>query len=224
MHNMIAIGDSHCECAFKNTTIPYHRFIAASARGLSNKNSRSQTNSKIIDIIHENPDKSVIFFFGKVDMDFIINYKYNENDGINMETFVTETVDKYIGFISTLNITKNVFLCELPVPHIDDNYMREILISEENFRNAKYKLGEDITIDLKEIKIISKEQLYDLTLLFNKCLKNWCEKNNYKFIEINKYFTTKYIPDMYVRKNKLDHHLKEHFYKFFMNSLEDLNC
>ena len=65
MYNIIAIGDSHCEWAFKNTPIKYHRFIAASARGLNNKNSRSQTNNKIISIINDNPDKDMLFFFWK---------------------------------------------------------------------------------------------------------------------------------------------------------------
>lgn len=155
-------------------------------------------------------------------MDFVINYKYNQYSELDMEEFVKDTVDKYFNFISSLNITNNIFVCELPVPHIDDDNMKKILASEENFRNAKYKLGEDMTIDLNKINVIPKERLYHLTILFNKHMNEQCIENRYKFVEINKYYNTKYIPDNYIRSNKLDHHLKDNFYKFFMSSLDKL--
>lgn len=65
-------GDSHSECFLTIQSCKVHSFIASSARGLSNKQSTNGVNAKIADIIRTLPvDVNILFFFGKVDLDFI---------------------------------------------------------------------------------------------------------------------------------------------------------
>jgi hypothetical protein len=96
--NTICFGDSHCEY-FKDIFL-IQRYDASSAKRLNNINSSTHTNEKIRQCIQENPGKYFVFYFGKVDMDFIINYKYNTDPHIDLYKYVDTICEQYITFIN----------------------------------------------------------------------------------------------------------------------------
>jgi hypothetical protein len=130
-NNFYVFGDSHARC-FSNIVNNLYFYPAASAKGLSNSNSISKTNQSIISILNALPEKTnIIFFFGKVDLDFILNYKYNLNIEIDFNKYILDIVNSYIDFIKINTIDKNVFLCELPITHINDNSLKQIIAMED---------------------------------------------------------------------------------------------
>jgi len=97
METFYVFGDSHSEC-FNGVCKKVYTFHAASAKGLSNVNSLSQTHEKIclelnnINILEENIP-NILFFFGKVDMDFTLNYKYNTEPNMNFHDYIINIVN-----------------------------------------------------------------------------------------------------------------------------------
>ena len=84
--DFIIFGDSHSEY-FQDTFEEVNKFNASSAKGLNNSNSKLKTNEIIINRLKNIKDNSnIIFFFGKVDMDFILNYKYNTTNMNHVRT------------------------------------------------------------------------------------------------------------------------------------------
>ena len=108
-----------------------HYFPASSARGLNNINSLSGTNKTIKAVIEDSKYKKYIFFFGKVDIDFILNHMINKHVNFDIEDYINKTVIGYIDYIKTLNIN-NIHVCELPVGHLSDEDLLYVLNSEFN--------------------------------------------------------------------------------------------
>src|SRR5688572_18893713 len=88
-------------------------YPGASARGLNNSNSLLKTREKIIEKVesHKSEDNHFLFYFGKVDIDFITNHKYNTNPDLDLEHYISECALSYVNFILSLNI-KNTWICE----------------------------------------------------------------------------------------------------------------
>jgi hypothetical protein len=218
-------GDSHSACFNKVFPKNVHSYPAASAKGLNNPNSKSGVNKQIIEKISSLPEKSnIIMFFGKVDLDFIVNYKYNTSEIIDYTEYVLSIVNSYIEFIKLNMVNKNVYVCELPITHIDDKSILNIIRVESHLNNINRNLDEtDISLYSKFSKIIPYNQRILLYNSFNQELKNKCKSNNFSFLEINKYFIDENgnykIPVKYINNNKLDHHLLHNIVELFLKSL-----
>ena len=104
-------GDSHCNCfrhVFPNNVYSYR---ASSAKGLCNPNSKTGINKQVIEKISSLPENSnIIMFFGKVDLDFIINYKYNTTEIINFKEYILSIANSYIEFVKLNTLNKNVYI------------------------------------------------------------------------------------------------------------------
>ena len=90
MNKKFTIFGSSSACCFENLFPNTYKYQASTAKGLNNINSRSNVNEKIcniIDLLSENSD--IIFFFGEVDLSFVINYKFNKNNKFNCEKIVS---------------------------------------------------------------------------------------------------------------------------------------
>ena len=224
MNNYCVIGDSHSECFYKFTNQLYV-FAASSAKGLNNINSYSKTAIKIIDILkNKNIYQNIIFLFGKVDIDFVLNYKYNKNElnQSNYKNYLLEIVNSYVNFIKKHKSRYNVCVCELPIPHCNDEIMLKILNMQRHKQNINKN---NLNLNFQDVnykKIFDYNTRLEQTLFFNETLKKCCIENNFRFIEINKYFKNNKdykIPNIYISRNKLDHHLKKNIYKLYISEL-----
>lgn len=222
-------GDSHAKCFLNLFPNNVYSYPASSAKGLHNTHSKSGVNNKIIDIIASLPEESnIIMFFGKVDLDFITNYKYNTTKIEDYKEYIISTVYSYIEFIKSNTLNKNVYICELPITHIDDTSMLKILCNEIHSKNINSHLSNNEQCLYSNFsKVIPYNERVNLYKIFNTELENQCKINNFLFIEINKYFINNSgdfeIPRKYINKNTLDHHLLPNIVELYMDSLNKFN-
>ena len=180
----IIFGDSHSEY-FQDTFEEVNKFNASSAKGLNNSNSKLKTNEIIVNRLKNIKDNSnIVFFFGKVDMDFILNYKYNTTNMNHLEfkKYLGMIVDSYIKFIKNNDKNKKIFICELPILHLNNEQMLRVLKKEGHLDNINSHLSaSDKNIYSKFNKVIPHNTHLKYYNLFNNRLKILCKKNNYNF-------------------------------------------
>ena len=220
MNKEVAVFGSSSACCFKNLYPNTYPYAAASAKGLSNINSKSKVNQKIysvIKLLRKNSD--VFFLFGEVDLSFVINYKYNNNHKFNCEKYIIESAKHYVKFIKKNTQDLNVYVCEVPISHVNDENLIKIINS---YKKQKIESWE------KSIspKVIQHETRNKYILLFNSELKKLCKINNFKLLKINDYFKNSpksyKIPLKYIKKDQLDHHLKNNIVELYLQSLKNL--
>ena len=219
LDKFIAFGDSHVRCflpVIKNT----HGFSASSAKGLGNPNSLSGTNNAIRELC-KNPHDGYIFLFGKVDMDFLLTHTYNSKPNTDFHLYIEELVTKYIEFIQSLNLT-NVYLCELPLSHLSD----KDLLTINNLPNPHHNLQKHIDAGYtvkRYSKVLPLIRRQELILHFNGLLRYNAALNNFRVLEINKYFTPAMaVPNLYILPT-LNHHLNERVGELYLRSLTLVN-
>jgi len=227
METFYVFGDSHTLC-FNSVCRKVYTYYAASAKGLSNPNSSSHTNQHIFSELNNIPDESnILFFYGKVDMDFIFNYKYNRNSDINLHDYTIDVANLYINFIKSCTKNKHVYVCELPVSHMSDENLLKRINDEPSMVNINNYLFRESKFDIMNIDTVinCKDRLRYL-LLFNNELIRLCKENNFTFLEINKYFLNNEghydIPSKYINQNDvLDHHLNHNVSELFVKSYNE---
>lgn len=226
--DFIIFGDSHSEY-FQGTFEEVNKYDASSAKGLNNNNSKSKTNEIIINKLKNiKDDSNIIFFFGKVDMDFILNYKYNTTNmnHVEFKKYLSNIVNSYINFIKANVGNKKIFVCELPILHLNSNEMLRVLKKEGHLNNINSNLSD---VDKNKYSNYNKVIPYGTHLkyynLFNNRLKILCRKNNFKFLEINKYFhngDNNYKIPLKYKKKTINHHLNNNVIELYLRSLDDL--
>jgi hypothetical protein len=220
MNNKISVFGSSSARSFESLFPNTFVFPTSTAKGLNNPNSQSKVNKNIYCKIKSlQKSSNVIFFFGAVDLNFVTNYKYNLIDKFNCEKYIIKSANHYINFIKKNTNHLNIFICEVPISHVIDKNLIKILKFYENQR-------EDIWIESKLTKVILHEIRNKHILLFNKELEKLCDINDFKLLKINKYFKNSAgdfkIPSKYIRKDELDHHLKNNISELYLKSLNDL--
>jgi len=221
--NYYVFGDSHSECFLNRHNFQVNYFRASSAKGLNNPNSINGVNQQILNIVNTLPNNSnLIFFFGKVDMDFILNYKYNTTNKTDFNDYTIEIVYSYIEFIKNNITNHNIFVCEIPISHINDENLLSILHDKRNLDNINLHVSEtDKNIYSNFDKIIPYKERIDYYTLFNKELAEKCKTNHFKFLEINKYFLNEKgdyeIPLKYIKNDKFDHHLNNNISELYLS-------
>lgn len=227
MEEYYIFGDSHSHCfrtKFKNVLT----FRASSARGLVNKKSTTGTNKLIINKIKTiDAQSKLVFLFGKVDMDFILNYKYNHDDKYksgDFNKYIIDTVQSYIQFIADNVVNMHIYVCELSMPHLDDNDMLKIINIDGHRKNINSHLCEKdvVCVSQKFSKIIPYAKRCTHYQIFNAELQKQCTMRGFKVLEINKFFKNKNnifkIPEKYINP-VLDHHLKRNIGELYYESL-----
>lgn len=232
MKPFYVFGDSHARC-FEGHAQKIFSFPAASAKGLHNSHSASRTHQKIMDSLQQLPQEEAyfIFFFGKVDMDFTLNYKYNHDTVMDYPAYIIDRIaPAYIQFLlSVANIypTKSILVCELPMPHIiNDQDLIDIINIESHidYINSHLSDNEKVSTDRACNKVIPfKTRLY-YYYLFNQEVQKQCLASGFHFLEINKNFEWNcIIPDKYLPDHKLDHHLKDGIVELYLKEIAILS-
>ena len=220
MDDFVCFGDSHSFCFDK--IMKTHYFPASSARGLNNNNSLTGTNKTIKTIIEGSKYKNYIFFFGKVDIDFILNHMINKHDNFDIEEYINKTVIGYIDYVKTLNIS-NIHVCELPIGHLSDEDLLDVLNSDFNHNCIAAHLKEKYEKLKVYIKVLPLHERNAHLMHFNAVLKELCIANNYRFLEINKYFTVEsngiIVPEKYMNTDVHNHHLDDSIHELYMKGI-----
>ena len=228
--NTICFGDSHCEYFKDIFTI--QRYDAASAKGLNNIKSQTQTNQKIRKCIQENPNKYYVFYFGKVDVDFGINYKYNENPKLDLYKFIDSVVEQYITFLESLSIS-NIIVFELPISHLENHYILNYMNKQNVVSYINNYMSNADTIKPTVYKnVIPWKTRNELILYMGVQLEAACILRRYTYVPINRHFLRNdgsyEIPNSYVYENRFDdfqeqpHHLGRNICKLYIQSLQAL--
>lgn len=225
--NYFVFGDSHSACFESAFPTNVYVYPASSAKGLSNPYSKSGVNTQIIEKISLLADNSnIVLFFGKVDLDFVVNYKYNTTQIVNVKEYVLSIANSYIEVVKLNTLNKNVFICELPITHNDDESLLNAINEESHLNYVNSYLSENDCFEYRHFsKVLPYDERIVLYELFNTELKNKCEANNFTFLEINKYFINDNgqfeIPVKYINLgNKNDHHLLPNIGDLFLKSLQ----
>ena len=217
MNKLLAVGDSHCRELFgyikehkllPNIDLKFLGISSASAYGLNNPNSKTQSNIKIKDFIENNPDSNLILIWlGNVDTDFIIWYKYLL-DKSDIDEIINKSINRFYKYINSLNIKKDKICIICPqIPVIDDKNIEEVL--NINCENVLKDL--DIKEKKGKLKQISQVFRTKTTLTYNSRLKEKLKEKGLRFIDINNKIIDKnneIVSKKYLRNNKKDHHLE----------------
>jgi hypothetical protein len=222
------IGNSHTLQFDEIILMDNIEAYGASIFGLFNENSVLKLKDSILNYQNNNPNKTLVFFLGQTDIEFIYYFKsVKKNVKLDIHAYIDDLIEKYIYFVKT-NITNNCVILGINPHVIKDN----IHIFNVNFRgnptnidpngsyNEKY-----IFEDYLHIYNDSYEDRFKYNIEFNEKLKLKCEENNINFCCINKYildennnvkseFCLPYL-DHHLKKNKiLFYYLLEEIHKF----------
>ena len=192
MSNLIVFGDSHAQTYPDDPSIRTDNFPGCSALGLGNPASRRQAGSTIRNIIKDTPSTSILAFnFGKVDIDFILNKKYNTN----LETTIEDCIDQiprmvsqYVSFLRSIR-THDVHVLGLYEPHLTDDLML-----------ANLRSNQEVFEPIDNTRVIPRAR--GATGIFSKCLATHCSWANIPYHPAPLIDMNKYMPS-----NPIDHHL-----------------
>jgi len=157
------IGDSHALVFGKSKLFSVHHIGPATAYNLKNENSSTNSNQKLFGIIEKiNEFKDiVILVFGEIDCRIHIYYKYMMS---NKTTPISELIDKTVSNYGMVlkqlrEININFLVCGIPAAGFEENIYKYPFYASPEIRTKIF---------------------YE----FNERLKNFCGKNNYKYINI----------------------------------------
>lgn len=199
---IICAGDSHtavfhyinCSVWFSGYYFKTLVVHGATASGIQNPNSKTNAKIRFDDFLvaHKNKNNTVLFQLGEVDCGFVIWYR-SDKYGICLDDQLKDTLKKYQDYIiSQLVNFRKIIVMSAVLPTIQD--------------------GQDfgyVANLRKEIKANLQERT-NLTMNFNKKMKEFCENNNISFLDIeNDCFdkNTNTVKKQLLNDNVLDHHL-----------------
>ena len=232
MKKILVIGDSHARVYFgsrdtkgrlkskdrnmNSVQSDFHFDVyyvsGATAQGAVNPKSKTKalsTFKKRLNKINPNDYDYIAIMLGEVDCGFVIWYR-SEKYSISVDDQLKLTTKNLFEFIDKEVVTRfepsKIILFGSVLPTIKDNQ----------------KYGEIASIR-SSVKATQHERT-NLTLRYNKILKETSDKHNYTYIDIthetiNK--NTELIDDNYLNDDKNDHHLSfKKIWKFWINKLK----
>jgi len=201
--NILVLGDSHSgffrRLNERQTTYLFDvkLVIGASARGVSNLNSKTQSRRLYSEKLAETKGaKKVLIVLGEVDcgyLAYISAKKYNTT----IEYQLIESHRNLISFVDDVVIGKYGFTCDQVI--ISGSFLPAI--RDTTFKNSLHGLRPNVDAKQKERTL--------KTLFFNNMLKTTCKQKGFTYFDI----TTEAmgddgtIKDKYLSPNIYDHHL-----------------
>ena len=183
----------------------------ASICGLFNQNSYLQLSKQILNYQSNYPNKTLVFFLGQSDIEFIYYYKsVKQNEKIDINSFIDNLIEKYIHFLTSFITNKYVLLGINPHVIKDIKHIYNVNFTETNQNNPagennsdKYKFE-----DYLHIYNDTYETRFKNSMIFNEKLKQKCENKNINYITINDTILdlNQNVKNIYM-PNGIDHHL-----------------
>jgi hypothetical protein len=158
-------------------------------------------NKQIVEYYNKNPQSTLIYFLGQVDIEFGFFYKqWKEQTKINIDDYIDDLISDYETYL----LKHNYNFIILPInPNVitDIKHNYKVSFLEDNGKSGYYSEKTHLKFeDVKYLYNLSYEQLCYNNKLFNKKLKQMCLKNNFKFID--------FIPILLDNDGNLKQHYK----------------
>lgn len=202
-----AYGDSFVGTLtlLKKSAVRTIKFKGASAKGLNNPNSTLKAQSSLLNKLDRFMDENVLLVFGTVDLQLNYYWKIANGSTISPKEFAEEVVDNYLSFIKEHMLPR--------IAREDDDsertfknsngisvkpFIKKLFIScafyptieDEHYLDGfwKYTRKQETTIN-QDIRLLipleTFEPRWDMTEIFNKAVKEFCEKENCFFVDVN---------------------------------------
>ncbi|KAH7345283.1 hypothetical protein B0J17DRAFT_639207 [Rhizoctonia solani] len=216
-HVLVACGDSFVGPLklLNRGRVLVKRFSGASAKGLGNKNSISQTGVLVTELLDTHKPEQVLFIFGQVDLHILYLWKAlkAQREGTNPpspDDWRVTVLNSYTTFLRNDILTRrladnagylrNIFVASVIVPCVKDEHLDESV--------RKYQRREEDVAQTRDLRLADSKVPTDLRTRramvqdFNTALSSFCEENGVRFVDINKHLTT---ADGEVKPEVLDH-------------------
>jgi hypothetical protein len=197
------IGDSHTNIftnkniknALRGKTSTVLSVNGATARGIQNPDSKTNARKLFIRLLTlANRKSPIIIGLGEVDCGFLVWYKSKRNK-TSAQSELIKSIENYKRFLLRIKIKmgfNNLIVYNVVLPSV------------KKYDPIIYKWS-----PRKNIHIGIKKRT-GITQHFNKEIKKFCNMNNIKFIDLDKYLLNKktgIINEKFVNKKTNDHHL-----------------
>lgn len=191
------LGDSH-SLVFNHYSGNDYQFNVnvvhgATARGAINPNTKTNSLAIYKDALEKTSTDKIAIMLGEVDCGYLIWYK-NKFEGLSVESQLKESLSKLSAFVK-LHVKKyyqseDIILIASPPPTIEDN------------TDKKFLAGARASVDTP------LQERMELTLEYNRRLKEIADIDGYKYIDIMDKVTEGFkVKDEYRSDNPHDHHL-----------------
>jgi hypothetical protein len=193
--------------------------MGASIKGLCNPESKLQLKKQILDFQNCNPDYTLVFFLGQVDIEFGYYYKcVVDNKKHDIHEYIISLINKYELFLSKELTNPFVILSINPtvIKNIEHNF--NVSFRDTNGKDGFYSdVKPDILFENYKDSIYndSYEVRFNNNKLFNDELEKMCKKNKYKYINFWEMVLDSHgnVSQEYVPIVENDHHLRQNGFK-----------
>ncbi|CCO26655.1 hypothetical protein BN14_00684 [Rhizoctonia solani AG-1 IB] len=184
-------------------------------QGLGNKNSVSQTGVLVTQLLDTYKPEQVLFVFGQVDLHILYLWKAlkAQRDGGDPPTpddWRVTVLNSYTTFLRNDILTRrltdnsgylrNIFVASVIAPCVEDVHLDESV--------RKYQRREEEAAHTRDLRLADSKVPTDIHARramvneFNMALSSFCEENDVRFVDINKYIVK---ADGEVKAEVLDH-------------------
>ncbi|CAE6431044.1 unnamed protein product [Rhizoctonia solani] len=216
-HVLVACGDSFVGPLklLNRGRVLVKRFSGASAKGLGNKNSVSQTGVLVTQLLDTHKPEQVLFIFGQVDLHILYLWKAlkaqrDGGDPPSPDDWRVTVLNSYTTFLRNDILSRrltddsgylrNIFVASVIVPCVKDEYLDE---SVRKYQRREEDAAQTRGLRLEDSKVPTDLQTRRAMVReFNTDLSSFCEENGVRFVDINKHLTT---TDGEVKPEVLDH-------------------
>jgi hypothetical protein len=200
---VLVVGDSHASI-FSDSTLraafPHYLFNVvciggATASGLENPNSKTQSLPRFIDAVQKSEAETIIVLLGEVDTGFVIWYRA-EKYKTEVSEMLLNALASYQRFLMLLLNKHRVICLSAPLPTIKDGQEWGLVA---NARRGVRASQLDRTM---------------LTIRFNKRVKKFCAKNRIEYLDFDSdsIGSDGLVDIKLLNRNPLDHHYEPRAY------------
>jgi hypothetical protein len=187
-YEYIIIGNSHTYIFNEFTNIFIISKLGASIKGLIKYNSSTNLNFEVLDSLKFNKKSTYIFYLGQCDLEYGYYYKsVLNNTKLDIMLYIDELIHDYELFLK--NIPNNIIIMGVNPSVIRDmKYNFDVCFRDKNpYHKDNENGGYYLNYNYDDYKHIFNDSLESINInhkLFNNKLKDMCNKNNYKYIDL----------------------------------------
>ena len=181
---ILVFGDSFAGVfkLFPRHEVSTRVFGGATAKGLNNAQSESGANPIIRSMARKIRHGRVIFVFGNVDIHLKFYYKCVTSGVPDTAKYIAEMVQAYSEFVRSLH-ERDVTIVNVMPAVVDPRHMLSAL--------QRYLFGDSPNADLTRLykqrpELFEWDFRNDLVRRANQAIEEWCNREQYDFIDINK--------------------------------------
>lgn len=194
---ILVLGDSHAavfsDARFR-AEFPLHSFEVvsiggATASGLENPNSKTQSAPKFLDALGKSRAGTVVVLLGEVDTGFVIWYRAEKYEA-ELSQMLLSALTSYQDFLTVLKDGHRVICLSAPLPTIPDGQ------EWGEVANAR-----------KDVRASQMERT-TLTIRFNAGMKRFCAENGIDYLDFDDQSMGEdgLVDKRLLNSNPLDHH------------------